>query len=583
MPEPHDGAPDAEGEATEDFGRPEGTEDPAGPSASPDLDVHENLLQAERNLESILISPYRRVAGSGRARWGPLRGLFIKISNAERRYLQHCPSDVTYFTFQGVTLVITATFTALGAAIAATIAFELDRPALVVVAPMAALWGLAILSLDKFLIADDVIGFRVNRDSQTPGIVQYLAHFLRETVKIVPRIVLAIVLGFMFSEPILLLLFRDEVQAELQEIREEEIRAEAIQVRSSAQAAFNSADAALKQIETDRATALKPSDEQLAVLQEDLRREVQGLNPSAERTCGPICEDITQLIGDAEQDRNDRLLEFNAEHDEEAGLQTQRNNASLILQEPLPHLVKRLRTENGPDGELRFRLRSGLLAERAALERLGSSPGAEFAASDGPTDVTRAEVEQEAKALRDTKMVLRLALIGIDTLPVLSKWLTAIFRRRTYYDLVSADIAETRAEAEAREEVAKRRKEAVVDAEARLAGVRTQLTEWRREYFQKTIIEARIRLGLHQIERAVNDARRSAVAADSDDDLTPAQAPIDPDAPTPTSGGTSGPPRPWPLVHDEEYREAFGRPDDGSRPRRSRKRKQTDPRRKDGG
>jgi hypothetical protein len=120
----------------------------------------------------------------------------IWLSGARRQILDECPTDRPKYVGIGVAILITATMAAVSLAFALVTALKVELPFAI---PFAIAWGLAIMSLDRLFVVS------------LPRKGSKLAHLLRAT----PRVLLALLLGFVISTPFVLQAFRPEIEHEI--------------------------------------------------------------------------------------------------------------------------------------------------------------------------------------------------------------------------------------------------------------------------------------------------------------------------------------------------------------------------------
>ncbi len=120
----------------------------------------------------------------------------IWLSGARRQILDECPTERPKYIGIGASILITATMAAVSLAFALVTALRVE---LWLAMPFAIAWGLAILSLDRLFVVS------LSREGRWP------ARVLRAT----PRVLLALLLGFVISTPFVLQIFRPEIEHEI--------------------------------------------------------------------------------------------------------------------------------------------------------------------------------------------------------------------------------------------------------------------------------------------------------------------------------------------------------------------------------
>lgn len=133
-------------------------------------------------------------------------GLLIRLSGADVDVLARTPRERRKFTALGGVVLTTATMAAASAAFALHVG---ARAPLVVAIPIGLLWGLAIMNLDRWLVA---AGQRRDR-------------WYQNLVVALPRLALALVIGAVISTPLVLWIFDREINAELDAIQQRRLSA----------------------------------------------------------------------------------------------------------------------------------------------------------------------------------------------------------------------------------------------------------------------------------------------------------------------------------------------------------------------
>ncbi|MER5645842.1 DUF4407 domain-containing protein [Streptosporangium sp. NPDC002524] len=129
-----------------------------------------------------------------------MRAFLITLSGARQEILKLCPTEQGKFEGIGGTVLTTGVL----AIVSMTFALHsaLDVPLLIAI-PAALVWGLAIMSLDRWLVstmhADGPRRWRVA----------------------LPRILMAVLLGLVISTPLVLQIFRSEIDAQIVQIKQQ--------------------------------------------------------------------------------------------------------------------------------------------------------------------------------------------------------------------------------------------------------------------------------------------------------------------------------------------------------------------------
>ncbi len=129
-----------------------------------------------------------------------MRRFLIALSGARPEVLERCPSE--YGKFEGIGGAVLTT--AVLAVVSMTFALNSALGVNVVLAVLAALvWGLMILSLDRWLVS--------TMKADAP----------RRWPLAVPRVLMALLLGFVISTPLVLQIFRSEIDAQIVQIKQQ--------------------------------------------------------------------------------------------------------------------------------------------------------------------------------------------------------------------------------------------------------------------------------------------------------------------------------------------------------------------------
>ena len=123
--------------------------------------------------------------------------LLTTIAGAREEILRECPTERIKFQSIGWAILITSGIAALSMWFALDSALGLNP---VLALPLALLWGLAIMGIDRWLI------------TSIP------AHGSRRWAVAFPRLLLAILLGSIISTPIVLRIFQTEINNEIAQI-----------------------------------------------------------------------------------------------------------------------------------------------------------------------------------------------------------------------------------------------------------------------------------------------------------------------------------------------------------------------------
>jgi hypothetical protein len=122
--------------------------------------------------------------------------LLIWLSGASPQILKRCPTERAKYVGIGAAIFVTAMIA--GVSMAFALRTELIAP-LIIAFPLAIAWGLAIMSLDRWLVVS------LPRQENPWG---YL-------VLAIPRLLLGLLIGFVISTPLILQIFRPEINNQI--------------------------------------------------------------------------------------------------------------------------------------------------------------------------------------------------------------------------------------------------------------------------------------------------------------------------------------------------------------------------------
>jgi hypothetical protein len=133
-------------------------------------------------------------------------GFLIWLSGADRDILAQCPREHGKFVGVGGAVLTTATLAWVSSAFALVVGVRVS-PWLAV--PIGLLWGLAIMNLDRWLVT-------ATPRRETWG---------KNLVMVLPRFMLALIIGGVISTPLVLWIFQSEINAELNVLHEQKASA----------------------------------------------------------------------------------------------------------------------------------------------------------------------------------------------------------------------------------------------------------------------------------------------------------------------------------------------------------------------
>lgn len=152
--------------------------------------------------------------------------LLIWISGASSEILKDFPGDRAKYVGIGAAILITSSIAVVSMSFALVTALKAPLWAAI---PLALAWGLAILSLDRWLVVS----------------LQRQAHWWGYLTLVLPRVLLGVLFGLIISTPFVLQIFNPEIQREISTIQTQ---------RENQHAAQQASDPLTKKIQKEQAT-----------------------------------------------------------------------------------------------------------------------------------------------------------------------------------------------------------------------------------------------------------------------------------------------------------------------------------------
>ncbi|GAA1027129.1 hypothetical protein GCM10009557_07270 [Virgisporangium ochraceum] len=369
-------------------------------------------------------------------------GVMIWLSGVDPVTLARCPSETRRFAAVGGVVLTTAGMAALSAIFALRMALHASW---VVIVPIAALWGLAIMNLDRWLI---VATRRRER-------------WYQNLTTVLPRVLLALIIGAVVSTPLVLSVFNAEIEAELNRLRQaESIRYEKALANDPRFSAIPGLQAEIARLEAvaDGSAApdleTDPTVRRLAAEYTEVDKQYQRAQADAACELDGSCGSGSRGAGPSYRQKQAAADELRARLDElRAQLDVARAQASNRL--------------GASAAASRATAQAELPDRRAALERLNRLKRAEqdqYAADLANSDGLLARLgalsnlTSRAPTLRTAYLLLLLFITTIEVLPVLVTFLTSL-GRPTLYEQILADV-ETHHRDATKEALAHRRRAA---------------------------------------------------------------------------------------------------------------------------
>jgi len=372
---------------------------------------------------------WARLGGLLRLVGSPFRTMgrfMLWLSTANLEILERFPSDRAKYVGLGSSVFITSSMAAISAAFALHMGLKLPIPVCVVAG---LLWGCAIMGFDRWLLATAGRG---------------------NLFLLLPRFLLAILIGLVVSTPFVLQMFQPEIKTEIDFIHAEReatfIEKSRTDPRGTRIAALEKEDASLKTQVSDLAApfneddyepvrtakaALKKAQDDFTTADNNYTCEYLGradcgspIGASGKPGDGPYLKQLAGIRDRARADLTTAQGNYTTAHDNalaayNSSSTTQRTTADARIKVVEAELGD-LRTAVGADTK-RFRAQNaddtGLLIRIEALDRLTS----------------------ERPAMRTAHLLLLLFITAIECLPILFKLLMSLGKKNKYEEALEAE------------------------------------------------------------------------------------------------------------------------------------------------
>ena len=388
--------------------------------------------------------------------------LMLWISAVDRSLLARTSRETAKFVGIGGAVLMTAVIAFLSMSYALHVA--LHAPIVVAVA-LGALWGIGILNLDRWIITA----------------TRRQGRWYRDVAAAVPRLMLAIVIGAVISEPLVLRIFAGEIETQISVMQSEEKAAfESALLKDPRYAPLAEQVQSAAKLESDLAVGVSSAavvrdprvaetsrkldevDDQLASAEAAVSCEGSGTCGSGTAGAGPVFEQ--------NKARRDRLA-------------AQQAKLSVEL-DGLRALAESRAAQTFRDNEATSRKR--LEALTLDIDATTAARGRDVAAHDarvGEADGLLARISalhvltSEDEAMRTARWGLFLFMLLVECLPVLIKLLMNLMKPSPYEQLLQAEDDDDRERAQLRRQTAleEARMEAEVALDAAEVRARTQL------------------------------------------------------------------------------------------------------------
>jgi hypothetical protein len=419
------------------------------------------------------------------------------LSGAKPSVLDQCPTERPKFAGLGSTVLITAAMAAVSCAFALRMAMQVPL-ALCLIVGLG--WGLAIMSLDRFLLASTT---RQTSILSNIGVVM-------------PRLMLATLIGFVIAEPLVLRVFQHEIAAENAVMAREQ--------RASFERALTR-DPRFRDLETRRARLRELERLAAGAAGVDVAgdSEVNRSQRMVESKEAELSAAEGAVIGEKEGTSGSRRVGAGPAYQEKVAVRDRVAGELAAARAALQSAESSARTRlASAAGDLQRDARGELAAARADVARLDAQKQGElddFTARSAQNHGLLARMDALAhlshrqSGLAAAEWILRLCILAIDALPVLVKLLLNI-GRPSLYDRVLA------LHEDHEEDTARQHLDAAGAAGRVTASVPLELAELRRrleletqEKLLRRIVAAQARVADEAIDRWEAQERSNVVVS----------------------------------------------------------------------
>lgn len=356
----------------------------------------------------------------------PTRRFLIFASGAVPRLLLKAPTDIPGM------LALGAIVTSVGIIAATSMTFALSmafNTSLLAVAPLGLAWGAIIFNLDRWLLAS----------------ARKMPNIFADFCAMLPRFLLALLIGVVVSEPLVLRVFESAIEEQLAEQRSEKVTAAGERLKE-AQALVEDNQVEIERLRNLPAPVipeLQQKREEISELQAaidaakakydqaqlELTTEIEGLSVTGQSGCGPVCRQKTEARNIA-QSEYERIFQRNAPQIDQ-------------IRADITGLEEAQRQKNA-EFEADINAKIAQLNEESARVQAAAQAAYDREMEDRPAGILERmsalhEVEKKNGTLRAAHWALAGMLIALDVLPVLGKFLNNRGPKRVYDMLIEAE------------------------------------------------------------------------------------------------------------------------------------------------
>jgi hypothetical protein len=312
----------------------------------------------------------------GHRRRNPIREFLLWCAGTNKAALKLSPTEHPNLLGLGGSVLATAIAATASAVVAMT--FVLHSLALSV--PISLFWGVLIFNLDRWLVATA---------GGTPGWARLL--------NFAPRLLLTVVISVLISEPLLLAIFRPEVDSQLalnNILRASSTTAQIATSYSKEVAAIDTQQSVLQ-------TEIDHRQSQVSSLAAQIQRELDGANATPSSGVGIQYQTLLAQLKQAES---------------ALGATVSRNQADMASLNQQRMALQAVSTQEITNARSTIMNDKGLLAHIETLNLLSS----------------------ERSGISSTIWIVRLMILLVDSMPVLVRLLQSVIGRRSYDHILAA-------------------------------------------------------------------------------------------------------------------------------------------------
>jgi hypothetical protein len=440
---------------------------PQQPLPNPITEIFEPFLDPRRAK-----NPYRGI-----------KRILVFASGARPEILSQCPTDEATHLGLGGTVIATSLLSAISMVFAMTNALQLGIFQALIAG---ALWGLIIFNLDRWLIVSQ----------------KRLLSAWKQWVNVIPRVIVALLLGFVISEPLIHQLFRPELDRKTEVILAETTANDLANLDASTRAFIDSTEIEISKL-ADTSKISVGSEASLRTEIEKLQKEVddaqaefntaqteliaerEGISKSGRAGCGEVCAVKQQVenqklesLNQVKDRNNPRIAEKRSDLDvalaqNDTARQKKIADGETRKVQLIDDMDKRQANAAISRRAIESKKGTGLLADIDALHTLESQSGGIFAAH----------------------YLILLLFVALDTIPVIGKTLILTGPKRPYELVCDAIDARTKMDAEQLVADAEYDQEQHVNLIRADADIRTQVQIDNNEFFIRAAADTQREVG----------------------------------------------------------------------------------------